>query len=596
MEPKATSFAWRRELPLICLPMIAALVIRLIAAHYPWLWFGSDTAIFGLAIQDIAAGKRFPLMVYGQDYLGTLEMYLATPWSLLYPGSHLAFATSSSLLFTLTIPVYYRLFFELGGRIGALTATLTIAIGTTWLILQTGGQLMGYTSVLVLGSLLLLFGPRFLRLPTGRRSFGLGLILGLGYWCNPQIMIFAGPLAVALWARGRCCEAISDGRLREELGRAFWPTIGLFGLILGLLLFSSWLCFHGPIHTSIGSIDISLGKPRKYFTRFIKLLACALVVLEFFLAVDRKAWIKLGGMAALGALLGVTPLLIAKATHTGKYVLKAPTALDPSVASKKLPQLGYHCGMMMLDDPGVPGATPALRRTLSTTRWCLLALAALGVLAACAAQRGELLRLVTLRQVVLTPLSLHGLTAAALSALYTIHVGHPQVRYFLYLWIPTGGLIAWATARLATRTYWLAGPLILIVLGYYGAGTGVLLATHLPSRPDLDPVVLASIEQRGLRYGFGNYWSAYRFTLRSNEQIVVAVFPRELIGGQDPGLDRTPWYTAQVKNRLQFAIFNHEPPSLPTEKQAEAAFRTMFGDRIVEFWTVGPYRLYRLRR
>ena len=70
----------------------------------------------------------------------------------------------------------------------------------------------------------------------------------------------------------------------------------------------------------------------------------------------------------------------------------------------------------------------------------------------------------------------------------------------------------------------------------------------------------------------------------------------ELIGGQDPGLDRTPWYTAQVKNRLQFAIFNHEPPSLPTEKQAEAAFRTMFGDRIVEFWTVGPYRLYRLRR
>ena len=115
-------WSWRREGPWILLPLALALVFRAgaVAGHEAFL--DSDNALTPLMGTMIARGGYVPLMCDGQDYLGALDAYLASPLQAMWPDRATGFALSQLLVLAAVIGLGYPLLFAVGGRAGALAA------------------------------------------------------------------------------------------------------------------------------------------------------------------------------------------------------------------------------------------------------------------------------------------------------------------------------------------------------------------------------------------------------------------------------------------------------------------------------------------
>lgn len=591
-------FRWRRELPLMLLPLLLTLGVRLGVAHHAARFESADTAIVGLMIRHIWTGERRPAFYYGQDYIGSAEAFIAAPWHALFPGDPRAFAISQALLAALMILPLYRLLFDIGGRAGALVGSLALALGTSWLNLLTAGELMGYLATLWLGLLLLLLGPAALRQPTLWRRFAVGVVLGLGLWTHPLILVFAGPVAIAAWARGRVCRLRSAG----ELGRALSPRwlrwsigLGMTGLAL-LVAGTALVSAFGPLRVRVLGVRFSMSRPAQYLVRNLALTCAGVVALELYLSDRRRRWLALAGALVAGIALGAAPL-IAERMDPGRYAVRAPTGLSLSTVPRRLRPLAELAELMLIgeDRPlaarnGEPwrGLYRALRALLSVIVW-------LGLAAVLWARRSDAWRLLTLQEMeVLAPESLLLLQGLLMAVLFLVHAGLPQVRYFLPLWIPFAGLLAWIAGRLArwrTGLAWLLGA---IVCGYYGIGVGHLIGRVLPSRPDPDVALIASLERRQVWRGFASYWWAYRISHRSNERMLVTLPPDTVTGHHAPGANRLPWYIPRVLGQVRpFIAFCAEPPCAELDRRGEAWFVRHLGPRIIERWRSGPYRVYR---
>ncbi|MEO3816021.1 hypothetical protein [Plantactinospora sp. B24E8] len=149
----------------------------------------SDEATFGLVAMHIAEGRSFPVYLYGQHYMGTVESFLAAPLFVLF--------TPSWTLLRLPLIVLYALFLFLIHR-------LTRRLYSPWLATFTVG-------LLALGS------ERVIR----------DQITAVGG--RPEIK--PAVLALLLIAL-----ALGERRLRPR-----WWAFGLFGLLAGLCVWDDWL-------------------------------------------------------------------------------------------------------------------------------------------------------------------------------------------------------------------------------------------------------------------------------------------------------------------------------------------------------------------
>src|ERR1700754_4038697 len=69
----------------------------------------SDEATFGLVAMHIAAGRDFPVFLYGQHYMGTVESFLAAPLFVLFPPSFPLLRIPLLVLFAAFLYLMYRL-------------------------------------------------------------------------------------------------------------------------------------------------------------------------------------------------------------------------------------------------------------------------------------------------------------------------------------------------------------------------------------------------------------------------------------------------------------------------------------------------------
>ncbi|GCE03329.1 ArnT family glycosyltransferase [Dictyobacter aurantiacus] len=182
---------------LIAAAIIAfALGLRLILILLHWPATNSDEGIMAIIANDIAYHGKWPLMFYGQDYMGVIEAYLGALFYHLTGGlSITALRLGVVLLIGLFFIVMYRLTSLIYSQKMALLTLAILCFSTLSyvgrLVLATGGSaetiLFGSLSFLIAARLAYTYErqattrTRLLRLP-GYLLFG--IVVGLGIWSD----------------------------------------------------------------------------------------------------------------------------------------------------------------------------------------------------------------------------------------------------------------------------------------------------------------------------------------------------------------------------------------------------------------------------
>ncbi|GLV56733.1 hypothetical protein KDH_35720 [Dictyobacter sp. S3.2.2.5] len=173
-----------------------ALGLRLILILLHWPATNSDEGIMAIIANDIAYHGKWPLMFYGQDYMGVIEAYLGALFYHLTGGlSITALRLGVVLLIGLFFIVMYRLTSLIYSQKMALLTLVILCFSTLSyvgrLVLATGGSaetiLFGSLSFLIAARLSYTcerqttMRTRLLRLP-GYLLFG--IVVGLGIWSD----------------------------------------------------------------------------------------------------------------------------------------------------------------------------------------------------------------------------------------------------------------------------------------------------------------------------------------------------------------------------------------------------------------------------
>ncbi|WCN80104.1 hypothetical protein [Micromonospora sp. LH3U1] len=481
------------------LAMLAGVGYRLWLLGHAAPSTNSDEATMGLAALHIARGEGFPVWFYGQQYMGTLEAYLAAPVFALAGGPSLFGLRLPTLaLYVLFLLLSWQLTLRLTGDrwFGLLVVTL-LALGSDRVIknqLIAGG---GYPEMNAAGVALALLA---VDLASGRPGWRLarwaawGFLAGLMLWVDPLVL----PYVVATGA-------VLVGFCRRELRGVAGALLGA-AAVLGAapLLLHSLVDGRNPLHavlaasganTTVGWADrlhggLLLGPP----------LGMG------FCAPGQCATWQLWWALAL-------PLLLAVAAATAWRATRRPPASPANPTSPADPTA-----------PDVPaGRAPRVGAAIRLA----LVLAAVATLGA------------------YTVSSAAGLTPVESS------------RYLSCLLISLPALLwpVWTAARHGLRSsatdrrgWTLARPVALALLAAT-LGTAALAtwqaAETAPAARAAEArhtELVSTLRQLGVRHVRAGYWTCNRLTFASAERVVCAVVDDTL----RPGFDRYPAYRREV--------------------------------------------------
>ncbi|MEV5209686.1 hypothetical protein AB0K35_19635 [Micromonospora sp. NPDC053740] len=476
----------------------------------------SDEATMGLAALHIARGEGFPVWFYGQQYMGTLEAYLAAPVFALAGGPSL-------LGLRLPTLALYALFLLLAWR---LTLRLT---GDRWF-----GLLM--VALLALGS---------------DRVIKNQLIAGGGYpemnAAGAALALLTVDLATRRPGRRPADGGRPDGRAADT-GRPGWRLArwAAWGFLAGLMLWVDPLVL--PYVAATGAVLVG-------FCR-------------------RELWGAAGALLGAAAVLGAAPLLL-HSLLTGRNPLHAVLAASGADASAGWPDR-LHGGLVL--GPGLGMGFCAPGQCATWQLWWSLALPLLLVIAATTAWRA--LRTpdpdpagsaavgpdaVSPRVAAAARLALVLAAVATLGA-YTVSssAGLTPVessRYLSCLLISLPALLwpVWTVARHGLRPAatgrrgvgsTLARSVAVVslaaTLGTAAHATWRAAQTAPATRAAeaRHTELVSTLRQLGVRHVRAGYWTCNRLTFASAEQVVCAVVDDTL----RQGFDRYPAYRREVDN------------------------------------------------
>ena len=229
-----------------------AIVLRIILASQNWPPTNSDEGTMGLMARHIAYSGEYPIVFYGQNYMGALEAYIAAAMFHLFGPSLFTLRLSVILLIACFFVSMYLLTSALYTKKLALVTLAVLSLGSSYLftreLITTGGS----AETLLFGSLAFLLSFWLARsysqyLSPRRRWLRLvgygcwGLVVGLGLWSDLVVLPFLTMASLLLilfcW---------------REL-RSWAPLCLLLGLLIGAfpLLVYNFNALHGADSLSI---------------------------------------------------------------------------------------------------------------------------------------------------------------------------------------------------------------------------------------------------------------------------------------------------------------------------------------------------------
>ncbi|MFI7663113.1 hypothetical protein ACIBTW_29955 [Micromonospora parva] len=468
----------------------------------------SDEATMGLAALHIARGEGFPIWFYGQQYMGTLEAYLAAPVFAVAGGPSLFGLRLPTLaLYALFLLLAWRLTLRLtGDRWFGLLMVVLLALGSDRVVknqLIAGG---GYPEMNVAAAALALLavdlatdrtGPpanagRPDRTSAGRRGWRLarwatwGFLAGLMLWVDPLVLPYVAAAGVVLVAFRR-----------RELWGAAGALLGA-AAVLGAapLLLHSVLTGRNPLHAVLvaSGANASAG----WADRLHGGLVLGPPLGMGFCAPGQCATWQLWWALAL-------PLLLALAAGTAYRALRTPDSGSAGVG---------------------PGA--ASPRVAAAVRLALV-LAALATLGA------------------YTVSSAAGLTPVESSRyLSCLLISLPALLWPVWT-VARRGLRPAATGRHGVRSTVARSVAVLLLATTVGTAahatwraTETVGATRAAEARHAE--LVSTLRQLGVRHVRAGYWTCNRLTFATAERVVCAVVDDNL----RPGFDRYPAYRREV--------------------------------------------------
>ncbi len=299
----------KKFLSFLVLSLIVALGVayRYFVLEYNGFPVDSDEAIVGLMAKHILEGKEIPIFYYGQNYMGSLEAILTSGVFSFFGQSNFSLKLVPLFFSGLHIYLTYLIARQFVSSNYSLLAALFCALGPNALIFWSAKTRGGFIELVVLGSLSLYLVLKVMEIKYASSTllFALGLVLGLGWWVNNQIVFYMLPI-------GLFCLVLAIKRAKF-FSYFFY---GIFGFLIGgapfwyanIFLEPKWatfkVLFSGATHTNISkningffneSVPMILGAKRFWseneFFNYSSILAYSLftvALLSLFFIKKRK--------------------------------------------------------------------------------------------------------------------------------------------------------------------------------------------------------------------------------------------------------------------------------------------------------------------
>lgn len=179
---------------------ICAVLSRVVFTGNSLYGVTEDGSMVGLAALHWLDGSDYPLMSYGQAYLGSLEAIVAAFFFKLFGFNMFAFHLSPLLFALGFVIVVYFFGKDLGGEKFGLTAMAFAAVPAPFLAIWSVAIKGGYPETLFFGTLLLWLAWRMIERKSEKSAsaFWIGVTAGLAWWCHPVSVYYLVPSALAL--------------------------------------------------------------------------------------------------------------------------------------------------------------------------------------------------------------------------------------------------------------------------------------------------------------------------------------------------------------------------------------------------------------
>jgi hypothetical protein len=191
--------------------------------------FDTDQAVFGLMARDLAAGRSFPMFMYGQRYLLAVSVWLCAP---LFAVLGASIATLKLPLFLMNIAVVAMLWRGLrrepglgpwGTTLAILPFAIPSAVISTRLVEHQGGNIEPFVFVLA---------AFFLR----QRPIALGVLLGVAF-LNREFSLIAFIALVMMDA--------AQGTLIRKVRAHLTTAMSVAGVVIALRVLAHWSTSYG---------------------------------------------------------------------------------------------------------------------------------------------------------------------------------------------------------------------------------------------------------------------------------------------------------------------------------------------------------------
>lgn len=176
-----------RNLPdyiVIGLLISLCLVYRL---HCAWGYtHKADAVIIGVMADDIANGRAFPLVYYGQNYMGSIEAWITAPVFALFGPSWFGLSFAPILISCLAVIPFYLLGSSLGGKLSGSVSALLWIFSPFALSFYNISPRGCYPEILAGGATLLWWSVERWKAAvfTTRSFFLMGLLAGILLWTS----------------------------------------------------------------------------------------------------------------------------------------------------------------------------------------------------------------------------------------------------------------------------------------------------------------------------------------------------------------------------------------------------------------------------
>jgi hypothetical protein len=501
-----------------------------VAARLPFLLshkiaFDADEAVEGLMARHVLHGE-FPAFFWGQAFKGVPEVYFSA-------GAFAAFGPSVTVLKSVTLALFaayvalnFVLLDRIAGRWTAVAASLLLIACPPALVFWSLDASAEYILLMLLGTMFL-----WLIVDGGQHQQGfarlgaIGLVVGLAFWVQQLFVIYVIPVAIVLAIANRPWRT----RLTANAGAVttIIAAVSALYLALGVAAFLT-----GGFVFSLGPVSLGARAPQKMLR--IAFGAGALAVLLHVWrgtsSHERRGLMTRAWPLAAGLLAGYSPVIL--------YSILVEPAHSP-LRSAGLRQ--------MIDAaPDIFGniVPIILGFTLATTARLPISLAAAVPGIAALGAYAWAHRRVTGRNVADGFFPLFVFTTPLLFLLSGAYLDTQSYRYLIPYY--AGLSVAWAggcaaigrlVAGRGTPQTLAASALLTVVLGIH-VWQQVLWYRGLT--PDTQSMAaIDCLHRAGIRGGSADYWTSYKLTFLSGEDIILA---------PSDGVDRYPAFTNFVRS------------------------------------------------